>query len=133
MTEKKANEIFRTKYPEGEICRKNTTSAGNKYWVTFKPNGKVYYYSCSSYAELLKRFDFKIVYKHDLESAELTLKNYEQQLEDAKNGNFNPFAFAFIEQTKESEKAEIEYLQNQVDEYTKLIKYYTEECIIDNA
>ena len=80
MTELKALKIFRSKYPEGEICRKNSTSAGNKYWVTFKPNGKVYYYSCTSYAELLNRFGFNVIYKHDLVSAEETLKKYEKQL-----------------------------------------------------
>ena len=47
MTESRANEIFRSKYPEGEICRKHSTSAESKYWVTFEPNGKVYYYSCT--------------------------------------------------------------------------------------
>ena len=131
MTEKKANEIFRTKYPEGEICRKNTTSAGNKFWVTFKPNSKVYYYSCTSYVELLRRFGFDVVYKHDVKSAEETLKRYEKQLEDAKNGKFQPFAFAFIERTPETEKAEIEDLQKQIDEYKETLRYYHEECIID--
>ena len=133
MTEKRANEIFRTKYPEGEIVRRNNSSAGNKFWVTFKPQGKVYYYACSTYAELLNRFGFEIVYKHDIESAKLTLEKYEQQLKDAKNGKFLPFTFAFIERTKESEEAEIEYLQNQVNEYKEMIKHYTEDCIIDNA
>ena len=131
MTELRALKIFRSKYPEGEICRKNSTSAGNKYWVTFKPNGKVYYYSCASYAELLNRFGFNVIYKHDLVSAEETLKKYEKQLEDAKNGKFQPFTFAFIERTKESEEAEIEFLQNQVNKYNELIRHYTEDCIID--
>lgn len=131
MTEKKANEIFRTKYPEGEICRKHSTSAEWKYWVTFKPNGKVYYYSCSSYAELLNRFGFKVVYKHDIKSAEETLNSYEKQLEDAKNGKFSVFAFAFIERNEETEKQEIENLQKQVNEYKELLRYYNEDCIID--
>ena len=132
MTEKKANEIFRTKYPEGEIVRRNNSSAGNKFYVTFKPQGKVYYYACSTYAELLNRFGFEIVYKHDIESAKATLENYEKQLENAKNGKFQPFTFAFIERTKESEEAEIEYLQNIVDKYKEMIRHYTEDCIIDN-
>ncbi len=131
MTEARANEIFRTKYPEGEICRKNTTSAGNKFWVTFKPNSKVYYYSCTSYAELLNRFGFEVVYKHDLVSAEETLKKYEEKLEDAKNGKFDPLAFVFTERNKESEEAEINDLQNQVNEYKEIVRHYTEDCIID--
>lgn len=131
MTEKKANEIFRTKYPEGEICRRNTTSAGNKFWVTFKPNGKVYYYACSTYSELLGRFGFKVVYKHDVVNAEEALKRYEKQLEDAKNGKFQPFAFAFIERNEETEKAEIEDLQNKVNEWKETLRYFKEDCIID--
>ena len=131
MTEKKANEIFRTKYPDGEICKKNSTSAGGKYWVTFKPNGKVYYYSCASYAELLGRFDFNVVYKHDLVSAEETLRAYKKQLEKAKNGKFPTFAFVFVERTPETERAEINDLQKHVDEYTELVRYYKEDCIIE--
>lgn len=133
MTESRANEIFRTKYPEGEICRRNTTSAGNKFWVTFKPNGKVYYYACSSYAELLNRFGFNIVYKHDVESVEETLKRYEQQLEDAKNGKFDTFAFVFVERNEETEKQEIEDLQKLVNAYKEIVRHYKEDCIIDNA
>ena len=36
MTERQANEIFRSKYPEGEIVRKNASSAGSRYFVVFK-------------------------------------------------------------------------------------------------
>ena len=131
MTEARANEIFRTKYSEGEIVRRNNSSAGNKFWVTFKPQGKVYYYACSTYAELLGRFGFEIAYKHDIKNAEETLKKYEEQLEDAKNGKFDPFAFVFTERNKESEEAEINDLQKQVDEYKERIRHYKEDCIID--
>ena len=131
MTEKKANEIFRTKYPEGEICRRNSTSAGNKFWVTFKPNGKVYYYACSSYAELLKRFDFEVVYKHDIKTAEDTLAKYEKQLEDALNGKFPAFAFAFTDRNEETEKEEIQFLQDQVNDWKAVLKHFNEDCIID--
>lgn len=131
MTEKKANEIFRTKYPEGEIVRRNNSSAGNKFWITFKPTGKVYYYACSTYAELLRRFGFEVVYKHDIKNAEDTLKEYEKQLKDAKNGNFNPFAFVFVERNEETEMQEIDDLQNKVNEYKKLLRHYKEDCIVD--
>lgn len=131
MTEARANGIFRTKYPEGEICRRHSTSAENKYWVTFKSNGKVYYYSCTSYAELLNRFGFKVVYKHDLESAKATLARCEKDLDNAKAGEFGLFAFIFTEQTPETEKEYINGLQKQVDEYKELVRHYTEDCIID--
>ena len=131
MTEKKANEIFRTKYPEGEIVRRNNSSAGNKFWVTFKPNGKVYYYACSTYAELLGRFGFKVVYKHDIKNAEDQLSWYEKQLEDARNGKFQSFAFLFVERNAETEKAEIEDLQNKVNEWKEILRHFREDCIID--
>lgn len=132
MTEARANEIFRTKYPEGEITRKNASSAGWKYFVTFKPNGKAYYYSCTSYAELLNRFGFNVIYKHDLESAKTTLERYTKELEEAKAGKFSEWAFIFTEQTPETEKYYIQDLQAQVDTYTELVRHYTEDCIIDN-
>lgn len=131
MTESRANEIFRSKYPNGEICRKNSTSAESKYWVTFNKDGKVYYYSCTSYAQLLNRLGFHVVYKHDVDAAKATLEKYETQLIDAKNGNFSPFAFAFIDRTPETEQAEIDDLQRQVDEYKEMLRHYTEDCIID--
>lgn len=131
MTEKKANEIFRTKYPDGEICRKNTTSAKSKYWVKFNSNGKVYYYSNTSYAELLNQFGFKVVYKHDVIAAEEILKRNEKYLENAKNKKFLPFTFAFVEQNEETEKEEIEILQKEVDKWKEILRHYTEECIID--
>lgn len=78
MTEKRANEIFRTKYPEGKIVRRHASSADNKFWVTFKPEGKVYYYACSTYQELLSRFGFKIAYKHDVEALKDQVIRYEK-------------------------------------------------------
>lgn len=131
MTEAKANEIFRTKYPDGEICRRNSTSAENKYWVTFKPNSKVYYYSCTSYAELLNKLGFEVVYKHNIESAKATLERYEKELNEAKAGKFSKFAFIFTEQTPETEKYYINDLQAQVDQYKELVRHYTEDCIVD--
>lgn len=131
MTEKKANEIFRTKYPEGEIVRRNNSSAGNKFWVTFKPNGKVYYYACSTYAELLGRFGFKVVYKHNIKNAEDQLSRYEKQLEDARNGKFQPFTFAFIERNAETEENEIRFLESQVNEWKEILRHFKEDCIID--
>lgn len=60
MTEKKANEHFRTKYPNGEIRRPNSTSSGYKYWVIFdKNNPKVYSYSAPNYSALLGKLKIR--------------------------------------------------------------------------
>lgn len=131
MTEKRANEIFRTKYPEGEIIRRHASSADNKFWVTFKPEGKVYYYACSTYQELLSRFGFKIAYKHDVETLKDIIAGYEKKLEDAINGKFSVFDFAFCERNEESEKQIIEYYKEQIDNNQKQLDHMLNECIID--
>lgn len=131
MTEKRANEIFRTKYPEGEIVRRNNSSAGNKFWVTFKPEGKVYYYACSTYQELLSRFGFKIVYKHDIETVKEQIKHYEKQLQDALNGKFGIFDFAFCERNEQTEKEQIDLIKEQLNENQKRLDHMLNECIID--
>ena len=60
MTEKKANEIFRTQYPNGEIRRPHSTSAEWKYWVIFdKNNPRVYYYSATNYSNLLGKLKIR--------------------------------------------------------------------------
>lgn len=126
MTEKRANEIFRTKYPEGEIVRRNNSSAGNKFWVTFKPNGKVYYYACSTYQELLSRFGFKIAYKHDIETVKSMIAMYDQKILDAENGKAG--LSLFKEDTPENQK---KFYEEQKQEYQKRLDHMLNECIID--
>lgn len=83
MTEQRANEIFRTKYPNGEIGRPNSTSVGSKYWVIFDNSngeGKVYGYAASSYVALLQRLGFKICYRADIQVAYTELDRMEKEL-----------------------------------------------------
>ena len=131
MTEKRANEIFRTKYPEGEIVRRNNSSAGNKFWVTFKPEGKVYYYACSTYQELLSRFGFKIAYKHDVEAVKDQIKRNEQKLNDVLNGNFDVFDFAFCERNEETEKEIIDFYKDELAKSKDQLDYMLNKCIVD--
>lgn len=131
MTEKRANEIFRTKYPEGEIIRRHNSSAENKFWVTFKPNGKVYYYACSTYQELLSRFGFKIAYKHDIETVKGLVDLYEEKLANALEGKFDPFTFVFIERNEETEKQVIADIKEQLENHKQQLNHMLNECIID--
>lgn len=57
MTNKKANEIFRKKYPEGTIFKKGEMGGTSscKYAVTFQDHGKVYDYFQPNYSALLLR------------------------------------------------------------------------------
>lgn len=62
MTEKKANEYFKTKYPNGYIKRPNSTAAGYKFWVVFddtKELVKAYSYTASNYSNLLGKLGIK--------------------------------------------------------------------------
>ena len=132
MTEAKANKIFKTKYPDGEICRPNSTSAGYKYWVVFNKGGKVYYYSETSYASLLRRLGFNVVYKHDVTTAEEWVDKYTKRLNDLNNG-IKP-AFFNIFGTKSDEEAmadEIAETERQLNDWKETLRYYNEECIVD--
>ena len=133
MTEKRANEIFRTKYPEGEIVRKNASSAGWKYFVVFKHGGKVYEYGCTSYQELLGRFGFKIAYKHDIKNAEYWLEKAKKEYEDAKEGKFSIVAFFLTERNEQTEAEEINRLKVEYEKAVEYLRYLKEDCIIDNA
>ena len=131
MTEKRANEIFRTKYPEGEIVRRNNSSAGNKFWVTFKPEGKVYYYACATYQELLSRFGFKVAYKHDIDTIKERISYYEGKLADALEGKFSVFDFAFCERNAQTEQQVISEYKEQLENCKKQLDHYLNECIVD--
>lgn len=131
MTEKRANEIFKTKYPEGKIVRRHASSADNKFWVIFKPEGKVYYYACSTYQELLSRFGFKIAYKHDVEALKDQVSRYKKKLSEVLEGNFDTFDFIFCERNEETEKQVIDSVRSQLEDSQKQLDYMLNECIID--
>lgn len=60
MTEKKANEYLKTKYPEARIVMNSKSDAPKgRYFVTFEPQGKVYYYSATNYSNLLGKLGVK--------------------------------------------------------------------------
>lgn len=66
MTEKRANEILRTKYPEAEIVKNMGGVATSRISVIFTPGGKVYSYLASSYQQVLEKLGFEILYKHNV-------------------------------------------------------------------
>lgn len=66
MTEKRANEILRTKYPEAEIVKNMGGVATGRISVIFTPGGKVYSYLASSYQQVLEKLGFEILYKHNV-------------------------------------------------------------------
>lgn len=125
MTERQANEIFKTKYPEGEIVRKNASSAGSRYFVVFKEGGKVYYYNAQSYQELLGRFGFQIAYKHDIENAEHVISRLEETLRTESYG-LCLFPKADMEAWKAQQRANVE---RQLEDWKEELRYLKEDCI----
>ncbi len=125
MTEKKANEIFRSKYPEGEIVRKNASSAGSKYFVVFSKGGKVYYYNAQSYQELLGRLGFQIAYKHDIINAEAIISRLEESIRTESYG-LCLFPKADMEAWKAQQRAKVE---RQLADWKEELRYLKEDCI----
>lgn len=130
MTEKKANEIFRTKYPEGEIVRRFASSAGSKYFVVFKEGGKVYEYACTSYQQLLERFGFKIAYKHNIETAKANIKYHEEKLRKIESGEEKPFALFLGDSDEDAKAWEIEHHTKELNQWKEELRYLTEDCIL---
>lgn len=121
MTEKKANEILRSKYPQAEILRKNSTSVCCRYWVTYQPNGKVYAYCAGSYQEVLGKLGFNILYKHNVETYNKRIAELSKQIEEGGEENlFHLFDerdwIPFSQEEIESKRAELEELQKELSE-----------------
>lgn len=91
MTEKKANEIIRTKYPDATIFRRNSFGGTNTTHlaVVFEPCGKVYDYYGLSYQQVLIKLGFKILYKHNVDSYNRHIAELEKKIAD--KGEKNEF------------------------------------------
>lgn len=131
MTENRANEILRSKYPDGEIRRKHSTSAENKYWIKFKADGKVYYYSGTSYQQVLEKLGFEVIYKHNIEALNSEIETLNKRLESLKNGN-KPKGLTLIKFNSDADRIsfEITRTEKQLDEAKATLKYFTNDCII---
>lgn len=91
MTEKRANEILRTKYPEATITKGQYYggSCSGRIVVVFQPGGKVYqYHGCSTYQQILERLGFNILYKHNVTNMENEIKRLEAEIEAGGYENF---------------------------------------------
>lgn len=72
MTNEKANEALRTKYPEGSIWRD-----GNKICMTYKAGGRVYSYSrFSAYEGLLQHLGIRVASMATKRELEALLEGY---------------------------------------------------------
>lgn len=120
MTENKANEIFRTKYPTGQIFRRDTFGSATKgqLAVMFEEGGKVYKYNATNYVVLLQKLGFNVLYKKDYDALCRRLETWKI---DYENGGYDdPFGLlddtTYDEETMAELKAQIDELQKQLDE-----------------
>lgn len=90
MTEARANEIFRTKYPTGEIIngKRFGGSCAGRMVVIFQEGGKCYDYGATSYQAILERFGFKILYKHNVAAYERQIADLEKRIADGGEQDF---------------------------------------------
>ena len=93
MTIKEVNEIFKTKYPEGEVFQKGTVGgvADSRVAVVFKRGGKVYAYNVNNYVQLLERFGFELLYEREAKYIENRIKELEELIKAG--GEKGLFAF----------------------------------------
>lgn len=122
MTEARANEILRTKYPEATITKGQYYggSCSGRMVVVFKPNGKVYQYrDCSTYQQILERLGFNILYKHNVKAYQDRIAKLEAEI--AAGGYENFFVFpgeecwhTFTDEEIANRRSEIESIKNEL-------------------
>lgn len=83
MTNARANEILKTKYPTAHIFKRNEMGGASSaaLAVTFKEGGKVYDYNTQSYADVLNRLGFTVLYKHEVTTLERMVADLERDIE----------------------------------------------------
>ena len=80
MTFKRFEELFLTKYPNGEVIGHGKfaqTERNKKTTVIFNPNGKCYHYY-GAYEDILNRLGIKVYSESRLHSLEMSLKHYKE-------------------------------------------------------
>lgn len=118
MTIKQANDIFRTKYPEGEIIQRGCMGGASKVAtsVIYQEGGKVYSFNVQNYVELLQRLGFKVLYKRQVERMTADIEKMQKVIEN--NGEENIF-FGFMElseQRKQELLSTIAEYQNDMED-----------------
>lgn len=127
MTEKRANEILRTKYPEARIYngKRFGGATTSQMVVVFNEGGKCYNYYANTYQQILERLGFKILYKHNVEAMQRRIAELEEQIKN--RGEENRFHLF-------DKRDFIPYSDSEVEERTKelaAIKKELEESFIE--
>lgn len=112
MTEKRANEILRTKYPEATIYKNMGGVAKGRIAVTYGPNSKVYGYTASSYQMVLEKLGFKILYKHNVLAMKAEIERLNKEIETG--GYERIFVFPGEEKWHTYTEEEITSMKNEI-------------------
>lgn len=125
MTEKQANEILRTKYPEATIFRRNSMggTSSSALAVTFYPNGKVYDYQASSYQQVLEKLGFNILYKHNVKNMMDRIEKLQKKISDGGEDTLHLFGEKYHTFTAD----ELSSMQDEID---KIASYIADSIII---
>ena len=118
MTFNKFQELFLTKYPEGEVVMHGKfggTEHNMKTTVTFNRNSKCYFYY-GSYETVLNRLGIKVITKSSLAQIEHELAYYMEN-----NGKPNPFSLF--------NKSVMNY-EKEIKEYTDKLENIKKDWII---
>lgn len=121
MTEKKANEILRTKYPQATIHNGKRFGGSNSCHmvVTFEPCGKCYSYYASTYQEVLEKLGFNILYKHNAEAINKQIAELQMYIEQG----FKEDMFALLgEEVHVFTGEEIGEMKLKMKELTEIIE-----------
>jgi len=118
MTIKQANNIFQTKYPDGEIIQRGCMGGASKVStsVIYQKGGKVYSYNVQNYVELLNRLGFKVIYKRQVEAMKREIENMKKIIADG--GKDNIFFGGFMKLSEDEKQR----LLNTIAEYQDNIK-----------
>lgn len=123
MTEAKANEILRTKYPEATITKGQYFggSCTGRIVVTFKPGGKVYqYHGCSTYQQILERLGFNILYKSNVDNYKRLISDLERKISDG--GEENKFHLFDKRDWIPFNPEEISRMEQELKEYKDILE-----------
>lgn len=122
MTEERANEILRTRYPEATITKGQYFggSCSGRVVVVFQPGGKAYqYHGCSTYQQILLRLGFNILYKHNVKAYQDRIAKLEAEIEAGGHENFFIFPgenewHAYSDEEIAQMKSEIDRIKNEL-------------------
>ena len=117
MTNTKANEILRTKYPTATIYKKNAFHgvSSSAFSVTFTDGGKVYNYSAQNYGEVLQKLGFTVLYADEIEDRKQRIERIQNNINTGQRKKLFGGVHVYTSEEIKEMKKEIEELKQLID------------------